>query len=296
MPAAIQTVSRPERGAKRAASEGSNRHHRDDESRCGRRHAPALDEQEDEQEERGDEPAREQEHRGVRAQGRPAGRRSFPSRPAAREEPRAEGARGNLHEEDRFPAERLGEDPSEQRGRARHRRCPPRPTRVRRDRRFRPSRQETERCRDEQRCADRLCDACADQDFEGRRKPASEGGGSEDQRPRREDRAWRSAGNEGGGQRDEREREVEGRQHPGDGGDVDVELAEHVGKRERDDRRIGERKPDRETDQARPHETSLEGMARRRTRSVLQPRAKYRSVARHTREVRLRENSSTRRL
>ena len=189
----------------------------------------------------------------------------------------------HLYQEDRLPAHGLGQDPAS--GGAE---C--RPEDAGRDphadsltagsgRRG----QETERRRDEQRCADGLSRPCAHEHGEGRRQPASEGGCRKDQRPRREDRAWRSPGNEGGRQRSEREREIEGRQHPGHRGDVDVELAEHVGKREGDDRRIGEREPDRETDQARPHETSLGTPVGSSRRSVQRLRAKYRSVA-HARE------------
>ena len=43
-----------------------DRHHRDDEAGRGRRHPPAVDEEEHDEEERGDEPARDEEQRGVR--------------------------------------------------------------------------------------------------------------------------------------------------------------------------------------------------------------------------------------
>ena len=127
--------------------------------------------------------------------------------------------------------------------------------------------------------------------------PQSERGCREDQGSRDEDCARCSSGDEGSRQRNQSEREVERRQHPGNGGDVDVELPKHVGKRERDDRRIGEREPDRETDQARPHETSLGGLTESRAHDPFGDCARSTEVcATHTRGTPRRENSSTRRL
>ena len=60
-------VSVTNRGPSRSRRDRGNRQHCDDESRRGRRHPPALDEQQHEQEERCDEAAGEQEQRGVDA-------------------------------------------------------------------------------------------------------------------------------------------------------------------------------------------------------------------------------------
>ena len=79
--------------------------------RC-RRHAPAGDEQEHDEEERGDEAAGEEEQRGVRRQVRPPGTpRNRLSGQAADGCERQQGE-WHLDEEDRLPAEPLGEHPA----------------------------------------------------------------------------------------------------------------------------------------------------------------------------------------
>jgi hypothetical protein len=88
------------------------RHDRDDDPAAGRRHTPAVDEQEHDEEERGDEAAGDESRAQVRRD-RTAGPRAVdgpclePRRARSRTTRPAPG-----HEEDRLPAEELRQDPA----------------------------------------------------------------------------------------------------------------------------------------------------------------------------------------
>ncbi len=100
-----------------------------------------------------------------------------------------------------------------------------------------------------QRAAERLHAACADQHAEGRREPAGERRCREHERPDRERRHGPPPRGIRGRDGRRGEHEVVRREHPRHLRDLDVEVAQDVRQRERDDRGVGEREPDPEADQ-----------------------------------------------
>ena len=118
-------------------------------------------------------------------------------------------------------------------------------------------REEVERRRDDERRADRLHAARADEHLEGRRETAGERRSGEHDAPGHERLARAPPRDVRGGHGEQREDEVERREHPGDRRDRDVELAEDLRERERDDRGVREREPDGNPEQSRAHDASL---------------------------------------
>jgi hypothetical protein len=101
---------RRDRACEPGCRDRRQRHHGDDDTRGQRLEPPAVDQQDHEQEERGDEGARDEHQRDVGGHVRPldgpeVGRRTK----AALAEQRGEDQRG-LDDEDRLPAEELRED------------------------------------------------------------------------------------------------------------------------------------------------------------------------------------------
>ena len=149
-----------------------------------------------------------------------------------------------LHEEDRPPAEQLGQDAARARPERRAEDARRYPDACRARTAPRRLGQEIERGDDDERCSDRLDAARCDEHLERPCEPAGQGRGREDQRAGDECPAWAAPGQQRGRNRDKREHEVEGREHPGNGRDPDVEASEDLRQRERDDRGVREREPD----------------------------------------------------
>ena len=183
--------------------------------------------------------------------GRPAGPRTgFGLEPDQSDE-REEGER-RLDEEDRLPTQGLRQDSARrgpQRG-ADHPRGRPRAHRARI--RSVDRRQQVERGAHEERAAERLHAPRPHEDAERRREAAEEGRRGEDDRPDAVGGPRPATRGVRGGDRREREAEVVGRQHPRDLRDLDVELAQNVRQRKRDDGRVREREPDPEAHEGPP--------------------------------------------
>ena len=189
---------------------------------------------------------------------RPSGGRAWTVRGGdseSRERRKRHESERHLHEEDRPPAEQLGQDAARARPerRAEDARCHPDARRARTA--TRRLGKEIERGDDDERRSDRLDAARGDEQLERPREPAGKRRRREDDRAGDERSPWPAPGQQRGGHRDEREHEVEGREHPGNRRDPDVEAPENLGKRERDDRRVREREPDGETQQPGAHAT-----------------------------------------
>ena len=190
------------------------RHGRHDHRRLERRHAPALDEQQHEQEQRRGERGRQERQRGQRRHVGSSGRGLRAGDGVWRRATEREQGDRRLQQEDRTPSRRLVS-------------APPRPARPRRRRRPRrpragralasPSpRQQLERRADHARTADRLDAARGQQHVERGRQSAGERGGAEHERCRpRRPRAGRRRPSRRPARRRARGR-VERRQHPGD--------------------------------------------------------------------------------
>ncbi len=118
-------------------------------------------------------------------------------------------------------------------------------------------REEVERGRDEQRGADRLDAAGADEDVEGRREAAGERRSAEHEDAGGVGLARTSARDVCGRNGDHGEHEIERREHPRDRRDRHIELPEDLGERERDDRRVRERESDTDCEQPAAHCASL---------------------------------------
>ena len=226
------------------------RHDRDDEAGRGRRHPPAVDEEQDDEEERGDEAARDEEQRGVRGDRRPPGRRRAPAdalTPRSREQ-QHERER-HLREEDRLPAEELREDPAGGRPERRAEHAGGDPDAERALVAALDLREEVERrvtiSAAPTACTQRAPTSTSNDGASPHASdaPANTSDADDERLPRPPPRDVR------GRHRDEREHEVERREHPRDRGDRDVELAEDLRERERDDRGVGEREPDAEPEQ-----------------------------------------------
>ena len=235
----------PRRNARRR--DRGQRQHRHHEARSRRRHAPAGYEQEHEEEERSDETAGEEEQRGVRAQMWPSDGRAWTvlgGGAESRERHKRHESERHLHEEDRPPAEQLGQDAARPRPERRpeNARCHPDARRVRTA--ARRLGKQVERGDDDERRSDRLDTARGDEQLERPCEPAGKRRRREDHRTGDEGLTWPAPGQQRSGHGDKCEHQVEGREHPGNRRDPDVELSQNLGQRERDDRRVREREPD----------------------------------------------------
>ena len=170
---------------------------------------------------------------------------------------RRTSATRHLREEDRLPAEELRQDPAGGRAERRAEHAAATQTRSARSSSAADLREEVERGRDERaprRPPARTARRRARRTRARARTRATPGedddAAANASRGRR--RETYAAGTATSG-----EHEVEGREHPGDGRDRDVELAEDLRQRERDDRGVREREPDTDCEQPAAHGTSL---------------------------------------
>ena len=152
-----------------------------------------------------------------------------------------------LHEEDRSPAEQLGQDAACARPERRPENARSDPDACRTGDATRRRGKEIESSDDDERCPDRLDAARGNEHLERPCKPTRERCPRKDENATDERWAWPAPGYESGRHGNEREHEVEGGENPGNRRDPHIEPPEYLGKRERDNRRIRQREPDGET-------------------------------------------------
>ena len=157
--------------------------------------------------------------------GRPAGTRgpALGGAPERHERYERRKRERHLHEEDRSPAEQLGQDAAGARPERGAENARGHPDARRASDAARRLGKEIESGDDEERCPDSLDTARGDEQLERRRKPAGERRRGEDHRTGEERSPWPAAGNQRGRHGDEREHEVEGGENPGNRRDPDVE-------------------------------------------------------------------------
>jgi len=247
--------ARPERAQKPGDARGRDRrqrHDRHDEPGRERLEAPAVDEQDHEQEQRRHERARDEQERGVGRDLRSLSRFRHGPRRHTSEREQADERERRLQHEDRLPAEELRENSSERRP---HRRADDpgeRPDPSRRGVRARGLGEQIE-CGDDDRGArDTLDSAQRHEHAERRRERTRQRGNREEDRRHTEDPDRPPPRHGSRRNRSERQRQVERDQRPGERPNLDVELHEDLRQRERDHGRVGQDEPDRESEQGDP--------------------------------------------
>ena len=232
----------PERIDRLAEAHGRDRGERHDSDCEARLHwvePPAVDQQDHEQKQRCNQPARDEQQRDVRSYVRSFSRRANGHRPRAAQRDQREENDRRLDEEDRLPTKELSQDSAD----GRSDRCPndPRERPDARGARVRSSglAEQIERGAHNGRPRDALHSPARDEHSERGSEAARERSSREDEDPESEDLRGPAACEPGSRQRRESEREVERGENPGERRDLDVVASENVRQRDRDDRRVG---------------------------------------------------------
>ena len=252
---ALHVAERP--GPEATDGDRGERHDRHDDAGRGRRHPPPVDEEEHDEEERGDEAARDEEQCGVRGDRRSPGGAGTGRAPAPRAASNNTSASGTCARKiDSQPSSSVRIPPAAGPSAAP---STPAATQVRSAASSLPFARE-------RRSSAAVTSSAAPSAWTHRAPTSTSNDGASPHAsdanaktttPDDERLARPPPRDVGRGHGDDREHEIERGQHPRDGRDRDVELAEDLRQRERHDGRIRKGEPDAESEQRRAHGASL---------------------------------------